>query len=505
MRDANHDVRKRRNSRYAVWYKLAGCLLIVMSWGNGISLAQDNVPHQNVVQNNGAPTDEVSLLSTQESSDDLPWQPGLSQPLAQTQMMQTPAIQTPANSPAAAVPMQGAQPLVAQPLATSPQTGAGFPVPQEHSLIVPAAFLEDAADQPAANANGNPDNRGQVIDSRITTVRQGLDVLPNTAGQVWRTYDISPYTYAIQGTDRPQQAVIDWVLKETGTDLWFQEPMGVMNATREQLHIYHTPAIQDRVKAIVDRLVQTRGTPHIMGLRLLTISNPDWRSLAFPMLQPIEVSSPGVEAWLISKENAALLTNQLRNRADYQEHSVADLIVNDGQKYVMSKTRPISFLRSLALVNDGTPRYQPIQGQIDEGYSLEFSSLRSLDGATIEAIIGCQVDQVEKIQPVKVDIPTMTGVPQTVELQIPQMVSWRINERFLWPSDQVLLLSCGVVATPGPQPQGLMGLQSIFNGTRRRADALMFVDFKGAAQNAVPPVSRNANSAGNLMPINPQR
>ena len=427
---------------------------------------------------------------------DLQWQPGLGKPLIMTGSTQPNRLLAPPK----ALPVMGAQPLQG-----NSQQANGAPVPQDYSLVVPAAFLESGAAGATANPRAATGGHGNVIDSRITTVTQGMDVLPNAAGQIWRTYDISPYTYAIQTTDRPQQAVVDWILKETGTEMWFQEPMGVMNATRDHLHIYHTPEVHARVKAVVDRMVQTRGNPHVMGLRLVTVSNPNWRSAAFSMMQPIEVASPGVEAWLVSKENAAVLANQLRNRSDYQEHNLSDLIVNDGQKYVMSKTRPISFLRSLAFVNDGAPRYQPINGRIDEGYSLEISSLRSLDGRMVEVIVGCKVDQIEKMQDVNIDLPTMSGTPQTVKLQIPQMVSWNVDERFRWPSDQVLLLSCGVVATPGPQPQGIMGITSIFDGTRRRADALMFIEYKGPAQNAPPPGNRNANSGPGMMPINPQR
>ncbi len=40
---------------------------------------------------------------------------------------------------------------------------------------------------------------------------------PNEAGQVWREYDITPYTARVTSTNRPEQAIIDWVLRETGT------------------------------------------------------------------------------------------------------------------------------------------------------------------------------------------------------------------------------------------------------------------------------------------------
>ena len=91
---------------------------------------------------------------------------------------------------------------------------------------------------------------------------------------------------------------------------------------------------------------------------------------------------------------------------------------------------------------------------------------------TIDAIIGIEINQVEDIQAVTVDLPTANGQTQPYQLQIPQLVSWEIEERFRWPSNMVLVISCGVIATPGPQKEALFGLTSLINGTQGRADAL---------------------------------
>ena len=362
-------------------------------------------------------------------------------------------------------------------VSTSPVAPAAFVSPQNADL---GNSVDAQQSQPAQD---NTQQSGEVVDTRITTVTRGLQQLPNENGQVWRTYDISPYTLSVQTNTRPEQAVVDWILKETGTELWFAQPMGIMSATREKLHVYHTPAIQNRIKPIVDRFVHSRGKPLVMGMRLMTIASPGWRASAFSAMQPVEVNSPGVEAWLMSKENAAMLGNMLRQRADYQERSNNDLIVADGQKYTMSKTQPVSFIRSLGVVNDGYSRYQPMTETIDVGYTLDFSALSSVDGRSIEAIVGFKINQIEQMQRVTVDLPIAGGQSQPYDLQIPQMVSNDIRERFRWPSDQVLVISCGVVATPGPQRQAFFGIPALVNGTQGRADALMFIEYKGTAQN----------------------
>lgn len=379
--------------------------------------------------------------------------------------------------------------------------------------VTPAMYVgaepQESTPQTTGSNQAQTEQATNVVDSRITTVTRGMEQLPNDAGQVWRTYDISPYTYSVQTNTRPEQALVDWILKETGTEIWFTQPMGILSASRDKLHVYHTPAVQQRIKPIVDRFVQSRGKPLIVGMRLVTIASPDWRASAFAMMRPIQVNSPGVEAWLMSKENAAILAGMLRNRADYQEHSNGDLIVADGQQYNLARTRPIQFTRSIGLSQDGS-RYEALTDRIDEGYSIDFSALSSLDGRAIEAIVGCDINQIEKMQRVKIDLPGVGGQTQPFELQIPQMVRWNVRERFRWPSDQVLVLSCGVVATPGPQRQALMGLPTLFNGNRRRADALMFMEYKGLARSlptqpsATPTVSAAAGQ-GAMIPVTPRR
>lgn len=502
------------------------CLSIVT-----IANAQ-TAPSQSPSQPASQPTSQVQTQAS-SANQDLPWLPGLGQnpgriSPASLGQIQTGQIRQTAETgiarpgvlrqPQIGSPIAGARPIPTAQRNQATNAGntnapieprsvltdirnlTGSPaVPavaiQNNGPVVPAAFFEQEEQPSAANQQDNRQNQNptagtvsnsEVVDARITTVTRGMQQLPNEDGQVWRTYDISPYTYSVQTNTRPEQAVIDWILKETGTELWFSQPMGILNASRDKLHVYHTPAIQNRVKPIVDRFVQARGKPLVVGLRLMTIASPDWRSTAFSMMQPVPSNSPGVEAWLMTKENAAILGGMLRNRADYQEQGNNDLIVADGQQYSLSRTRPVNFTRSLRLVNDAYPRYEAVVDRVDEGYTVDLSVLSSLDGRSIEAIVGCDINQIEKMQPVQVDLPTASGQTQPFQLQIPQMVSWNVRERFRWPSDMVLVLSCGVVATPGPQRQALLGISSLFNGNRRRADALMFIEYKGAAQTLNP-------------------
>lgn len=373
---------------------------------------------------------------------------------------------------------------------------AGVPVPNATAgEVLPGLSTGEIQATPAgANLPSAGDGPG------ITKITQTLDKLPNSAGQVWREYDITPYTSRVTNNENPQQAIIDWILRETGTEMWFNHPLGILSANRNQLYVYHTPEIQKVVRRVVDRFVRTRGQLQKIDVTLMTVANPNWRATSYNLLQSIDVRTPGVEAWMVSKESAALLQGQLARRGDAKTSSSGTLTNHDGQTFLLKKTRPVQFVSSLRWVPNQIPNHQPLMTNIEEGYSLSISCLSALDDSTIEAIIKCDVDQVEKLNPVKVNVPGADGSGQQLNLQIPQLVSWRLHERFRWPNDQVLLLSCGVVASLEPDAAARLPLLGL-NSKNQRADALLFIEYRGPATEASLP--RAADTG--LVPIRPRR
>jgi hypothetical protein len=370
------------------------------------------------------------------------------------------------------------KPSAAQRVATTDAASAGR-----------AEFNPSPGDSEADTAGDNALETTNALNTStssapITRVVKGSGVLPNEHGQVWREYDISPYTSRVTNTENPQQAVIDWILRETGTEVWFSEPLGILNATPTKLHVYHTPEMQRLVLDIVDRFVSSQAEGYAINLRLVTVGSPNWRTAALPLLQPIDVQSAGVDAWLLSKENAAILIGQLARRTDYREHNSPNMLIQNGQAHTIARITPRNFLKSVRIRPDVWPGHELEMGQLQEGFSLQLSPLMSLDNNTVDAVIKCHIDQIEKLVPVSVDVPSMAGGTQRVEIQVPQVVSWRLHERFRWPANQVLLLSCGVIATPTAERMGPLGLPippiPLINDGGR-ADALLFIENKGKA------------------------
>ena len=135
------------------------------------------------------------------------------------------------------------------------------------------------------------------------------------------------------------------------------------------------------IRDIVDRFrAAVVLEPYAFSLRLVTVGSPNWRSKALPMLQRVTVQSPGVDAWLVSKENAAVLVAELSKRTDFHRTQRSGiLVIHTGQSQTLSQAlRPkklyavtFSFREKQRLTRRSSSRPE----QLQEGYSLQISPL----------------------------------------------------------------------------------------------------------------------------------
>jgi hypothetical protein len=326
-------------------------------------------------------------------------------------------------------------------------------------------------------------------DSLSNANEPGKNVLPNDAGQVWREYDLTPYTTRVTNTQRPEQAVVDWILQETGYEMWHTDPLSILSVNRRSLRVYHTPEMQKFIADLVDRFVSSEAASYTFSMRVATVDSPAWRTTSQRLLRSVPVRTQGIQAWVMAKEDAATLLGELRRRGDYREHNSPYLVVNNGQSTVVSTMRGRSYVREVASRPNTATGFEQIQGQVDEGFTLEFSPLMSADRRMIDASIKCQIDQIEKMLSVLVDVPTQPAMRQRTKIEVPQTTHFRFHERFRWPTDQVLVVGLGVVALPLPvNGESLVpGLPLPIGNSPPRADLLVFVECKG-----VPVTAANA-------------
>jgi hypothetical protein len=275
--------------------------------------------------------------------------------------------------------------------------------------------------------------------------RQGAAQVPADVGQVWKTYDIAAFVK--QAGAGSEKQVVDWVLQETGYAAWHGASPASLSATAEKLSCFHTPEMQARVEEIVGRFVAEADTPHRFSVRVLSFNGPAWRADARPALRPIPAATPGVQAWILSREDAAVLLARLRARGDCQELPTGAVLAGNGLPAVLSGGRKLPYVQDIAPRPDAWPGWQMQNAAFDEGFLLDVHPLLSADGSFVDAVLRCRIDLVEKLASVPVPAPGAAG---RVQVEVPQVAAVRIGERFRWPATQTLLVGIGLVPWPVP-------------------------------------------------------
>lgn len=294
--------------------------------------------------------------------------------------------------------------------------------------------------------------------------------LPSDAGQVWRTYDISAFVR--QHGPGSQRHVVDWVLQDTGYASWHGDVVAALSADETQLKCYHTPAIQARVADIAARFTADAAAPHRFQVRVLGVGSPGWRNDARALLEPIAAATPGVQAWIMAREEAAVLLGILRRRGDCQELPTGPVLAGNGLPAVLSGGRKRPYVQDVVPRQDAWPGWQTLGSSCDEGMTLDVQPLLSSDGTVVEAVLRVRIDQIERMAPVAVTVPTADR--QRVQVEVPQLSAVRVGERFRWPANQVLVVGLGLVPWPVPG-QNAAGSAALLTDAKR-TDVVVVVE-----------------------------
>jgi len=294
--------------------------------------------------------------------------------------------------------------------------------------------------------------------------------LPDEGGQLLKTYDISPFVE--EAGPGSQKLVVDWVLQDTGYATWHGEVVASLSADASKLTCYHTEAVQQRVAAVVERFVTDAKAPHRFAIRVLGLKSPSWRADAAPSMVPLPTSTPGVQAWMMPRETAAVLVASLRSRSDCREVPTGRVLAANGQPAAISGGRRRPYVRDIAASPNAWPGWQQLSGACDEGLSVDVQPLVADGGAAVEAIVRCRIDQLERLTPVVVDVPAATQ--GRVQIEVPQAAAVRVGERFRWPASHTLLVGLGIVPWPVPEPSA--GSPALLPSTARRMDVVVVVE-----------------------------
>jgi hypothetical protein len=269
--------------------------------------------------------------------------------------------------------------------------------------------------------------------------------MPATAGQVWKTYDISAYVK--QAGEGSQRHVVDWILQETGYPAWHGDTPASLSADGQSLACFHGPEMQARVEEIVGRFADGAATPHRFSVRVLGLDGPGWRSEARPALVAIPAATPGVQAWIAPRETAAAILARLRSRSDCHELPTGPVLAANGLPATLAGGRRQPYVQDIAPRPDVWPGWQMQSSTCDEGLAIDIQPLLTRDRTAVEAVVRCRIDQLERMAQVSLASPVNQ---QRVQVEVPQVAAVRVGERFRWPANQTLFIGLGLVPWPVP-------------------------------------------------------
>jgi hypothetical protein len=337
------------------------------------------------------------------------------------------------------------------------------------------------------------------LGNRIARISNQLREIPKDAEQIWREYDITPYTKGRKFLDgsQPEQTIIDWILRNTGTRIWHTAPFGIISADIEKLYIYNTKNVQLDIANIVDRFIHPVFANESYSIRVVSLSRPDWLVRGHQYLQPLRITSSGVQGWEIDKEKRNLLLQELSKRNDFREITSQHLIPN-GTAHRISAKQQRRYLQNIQPNTTSTNGYAEDWATIDEGYDLVFVPLAAMDGWNTEAIIKLQITQIDKMIPLQIDAPTTINPRQRIEIESPQVAKFSLDEQIRWRKEKTLLLDLGTIPQPNIKQNTdsgniLTGLTKNLSNTKRVNVLIMIERINNQTTNIQPTTIGNNN------------
>lgn len=268
--------------------------------------------------------------------------------------------------------------------------------------------------------------------------------LSSEPGRTWRRYDISHYTSLAQNQTAPQNAIVEWIFRRTGTPPWHGDKVAVLSASRSQIRAFHDSSTLKMLDEVVERFTNAVNDVLSIRVRVVAAVDPRWRYAVYSRLTPVGSGPQGQQIWTLKMEDAAFVLAQM------QLHQGFKILVN--QKYEMINGQTLKVETTVARSFTGGMQresavglgYQPQAEQLEEGFTLKLSPLLTFDGDSLDAAIELTSNVVRSFHRTRVIAPREVG-PSEIALDVPEVSETRLNQTVKsWPLGQSLLISAGI-------------------------------------------------------------
>lgn len=354
--------------------------------------------------------------------------------------------------------------------------------PRPRRAVVPA----DDEIRIDAEPLGDPD-RTPAVD--------GLDVPPanfkTESGHSWRSFDIARYTSRAASPEnpRPQNALVEWIFRRTGSAIWHGEKIAVLSAGKAQIRAYHNARVLDVVQQYVERF--TRATADVLSVRVRYVAAQDtrWRYAVNSRLKRVGSGPQGQQLWTITPDEANLIRSQMQLYQGFKLLADKTVRMMNGQTMTMETADVLDYVAGTQSEGAAGAGQQPRTDKIKEGVTLRFSPLLTYDGDALDAAIDLRSTTIRRLIRTKVMAQREVG-PADVTIDVPEASETRLNQTIdNWQLGQTLLISAGIAPGILQEKAGFLNLR-VPGTVPTDTELLVFLDVEPVREAAARPARR---------------
>ncbi len=298
---------------------------------------------------------------------------------------------------------------------------------------------------------------------------------PSEPGFQWRTFDISRYTGLDHTQTNPQNAILEWIFRRTGTAPWHGDKVAVLSASRTRIKAYNDSKNLEQASEVIERFTNAVSDFLTVRVRFVAAVDTRWRYAVYSRLTPVGSGPQGQQIWTLKMEDAAFVLAQMQVYQGFRLLTDQKVEMVNGQTLTVKTSEPRGYTGGMQREGTAGLGFQPKPEQLEEGVTLRLSPLLTFDGDALDAAIDLTANTVKSLHRTRVIAPREVG-PAEITLDVPEVTESRLNQTVkTWPINQTLLISGGI------QPGILQGKGGFMNlrlpgTTPSGTELLIFLD-----------------------------
>ena len=269
--------------------------------------------------------------------------------------------------------------------------------------------------------------------------------IPTEPDSLFRAFDISKYTSLPHEATTPQEALIEWIFRRTGSATWHGDRIALLGASRSQLRAYHTAKVLRQVEEIVERFTNAQPS-NILKLRARFVAATDtrWRYAVASRLVPIASGPQGQQVWALDAEEAAMVRTQMQVYQRFELLLDKELKIINGQTLSIAREMDVEYISGPQRDSAVGLGFQPGTAKLKEGVFLRVSPLLTYEGDALDLALDLRANTVKSLVPTKILTRREIG-PTDMSIDVPEVVESRLNQTIQgWKLGQTLVIACGI-------------------------------------------------------------